>query len=416
MQTPTATNEKFFTKPIAIIFVTILIDLIGFGIMIPVLPYYVKSPEFQASPFEIGMLFAVYSLMQFIFSPILGGLSDKYGRRPVLFFSLLGTCVAALITGLSTTLWMVFIGRMLDGVTGGNISTAQAYIADVTTKENRAKGMGLIGAAFGLGFILGPIIGGALSQFGTHVPFFFVSGLALTNAISLYFFLPESRKFNDHTHDVGGRSRVAELLSSFQNSRFGIIVLLYFLIVVAFSIMTTAFAQYTMFRFNYDARQNGFLFGYIGILAVILQGGLFSVLVKKFGENWLIVVGCVLLAGSFAAVPFVGPMWGGLTALLIGIACFSIGNSLSSPALTSVASKESSEASQGKALGTLQSAASLARAIGPAMTAFLLNDSITANVTDFTLIRTFWTASAIMIVTLLIAIYSALSHQRETLA
>lgn len=415
MQTEQTTNEKFFTKPIAIIFVTILIDLIGFGIMIPVLPYYVKLPEFHASPFEIGMLFAVYSLMQFIFSPILGGLSDKYGRRPILFFSLLGTCVAALITGLSTTLWMVFIGRMMDGVTGGNISTAQAYIADVTTKENRAKGMGLVGAGFGLGFILGPLIGGILSQFGTHVPFFFVSVLALANAISLYFFLPESRKFSENNNQVR-RGRVAELLSSFENPRFGITVLLYFLVVVAFSMMTATFAQYTMFRFDYTANQNGYLFAFIGVLAVILQGGLFSVLVKKFGESWLIVIGCVLMVGSFAAAPFVGPMYGGLTALLIGIACFSIGNSLSSPALTSVASKESAEDSQGKALGTLQSAASLARAIGPAMTAFLLNDSITKNISDFTLFRTFWTASAIMFLSLIIAVYFALSHKQRVLA
>jgi MFS transporter, DHA1 family, tetracycline resistance protein len=415
MQTETTNKpEKFFTKPIAIIFVTILIDLIGFGIMIPVLPYYVKLPEFHASPFEIGMLFAVYSAMQFIFSPILGGLSDKYGRRPILFFSLLGTCVAALITGLSTTLWMVFIGRMLDGMTGGNISTAQAYIADVTTKENRAKGMGLVGAGFGLGFVLGPMIGGFLSQFGTHVPFFFVSVLALANAISLYFFLPESRKFSENA--IVRKGRIADILSSFENSRFGTTVLLYFLVVVAFSMMTTAFAQYTMFRFDYDAKHNGYLFGYIGVLAVVMQGGLFSILVKKFGENWLIVAGCLLLAGSFIAVPYVGPEVGGLTALLIGIACFAVGNSLSSPALTSVASKESSEESQGKALGTLQSAASLARAIGPAMTAFLLNDSITKNISDYTLFRTFWSASAIMIVTLFIAIYFALNHKRQVLA
>jgi DHA1 family tetracycline resistance protein-like MFS transporter len=415
MQIETNSKEKFFTKPIAIIFVTIMIDLIGFGIMIPVLPYYVKLPEFHASPFEIGMLFAVYSLMQFIFSPILGGLSDKYGRRPILFFSLLGTCLAALITGLSTTLWMVFIGRMLDGVTGGNISTAQAYIADVTTKENRAKGMGLIGAAFGLGFILGPVIGGLLSKFGTHVPFFFVSALALTNAVSLYFFLPESRKFNENDQVSTSRSRLAELLSSFQNSRLGIVVLLYFLIVVAFSIMTTAFAQYTMFRFQYDAQQNGYLFGFIGILAIILQGGLFSVLAKEFGEKWLVVIGCLLLFGSLFAVPYVGPAFGGLSALLIGIAFFAIGNSLSTPALTSVASKESSEEAQGKVLGTMQSAASLARAIGPALTAILLNDSLTKDISDVTLFRTFWTASAIMLVTVLISVYYALNDDQNVL-
>jgi DHA1 family tetracycline resistance protein-like MFS transporter len=282
------TSDKFFTKPIAIIFVTILIDLIGFGIMIPVLPFFVKSPEFQASPFEIGMLFAVYSLMQFVFSPILGGLSDRYGRRPVLFFSLLGTAFAALLTGLSSTLWLVFLGRMLDGVTGGNISTAQAYIADVTTKENRAKGMGLVGAGFGLGFILGPMLGGLLSQFGTHVPFFFVAALAFGNAISLYFFLPESLKRNDNAKLSFRKNPLADIISSFENSRFGLTVLIYFLIIVAFSIMTTAFAQYTMYRFSYDAAQNGYIFTFIGVIAVIMQGGLFGRLVNLFGESRMI--------------------------------------------------------------------------------------------------------------------------------
>ncbi len=410
-----AASEKFFTKPILIIFVTILIDLIGFGMLIPVLPYYVKSNEFHATPFEIGMLFAVFSVMQFIFSPILGSLSDKYGRRPILFFSLLGTCAAALITGLSTTLWMIFIGRMLDGMTGGNISTAQAYIADVTTKENRAKGMGLIGAAFGLGFVLGPAIGGILSQFGTHVPFFFVSGLAFCNAVSLYFVLPESRKFNEVVEVRKGR--MAEIFDSLTDPSFGIVTLLYFLVIVAFSIMTTAFAQYTMFRFNYDAAHNGYLFAYIGVLAVVIQGGIFAKLVKKLGETTMIIIGCVLLAGSFFAVPYVGPDFGGLTALLIGIACFAIGNSFCSPALTSLASKQADEREQGKALGVLQSAASLARAIGPAMTSFLLYSAIGPdNISDSTLFRTFWTASSIMVLSLFVSFYLANNTRKQVLA
>src|SRR5471030_569170 len=153
-------DEKFFTTPIIIIFVTVLIDLIGFGIVIPVLPFYATTTPFYATPFELGLVVASYSVMQFIFSPIFGSVSDKYGRRPVLFLSLLGTSVGFLIVGFATTLWMLFAGRILDGITGGNISTAQAYIADVTSRKNRAKGMGLIGAAFGLGFVLGPAIGG----------------------------------------------------------------------------------------------------------------------------------------------------------------------------------------------------------------------------------------------------------------
>jgi DHA1 family tetracycline resistance protein-like MFS transporter len=399
--------QSFIKSPLFVIFVTIFIDLVGFGIAIPVLPAYAKD-VFGASPFGIGLLIASYSVMQFLSAPFLGQLSDKYGRRPVLFFSLLGTSCAALITGLSTTLWMLFIGRIFDGITGGNISTAQAYIADVTNKENRAKGMGMIGAAFGLGFIFGPAIGGILSKFGTHVPFFFVSGLALANAIALYFVLPESRKFDPDIVPERRRSRFADIAESIKDSRFRIVTFIYFLAIVAFSIMTTVFVQYTAFRFGYTPEQNGYLFAFVGILAVILQGGIFARLVKAFGEEKLVITGCLLLAGSFFAVPYVGPAAGGLTALLVGIAFFSIGNSLSSPALTSIASKEALDEDQGKILGIMQSAASLARAIGPALSAVLLYSAFAPNnISDDSLFRTFWAAAAIMVAALLLSIYFA---------
>src|SRR4029077_14798160 len=160
--------------------------------VIPVLPFYAEGSGFNASPRTVGLLFASYSLMQLIFSPILGRLSDKHGRRPVLLVSIIGTGIGFLILGFATTLWMLFLGRILDGITGGNISTAQAYIADSTTKEDRARGMGLVGAAFGLGFVFGPAIGGLLSHWGTGVPFFFAAGLCFANALLLYFTLPET--------------------------------------------------------------------------------------------------------------------------------------------------------------------------------------------------------------------------------
>ena len=408
------TDEKFFTKPIAIVFTTIFIDLIGFGIVIPILPFYAETEPFNATPFEIGMLFASYSAMQFVFSPILGGLSDKYGRRPILFLSLLGSSIGYLTIGFANTLWMVFLGRIIAGITGGNISTAQAYIADVTTRENRAKGMGLFGAAFGLGFVFGPAIGGVLSRYGIHAPFLFAAGLTFVNAIALYFVLPESLKKDAQT-PFKRKNQFVQLIESLKDSRFSLLTGLYFLLVTAFSIMTATFALYTMFRFGYNAEQNGYLFFYIGVLAVFLQGFLFGRLANKFGESWLVVIGSFLLVGSFFMVPFVGPEWGGLPALLIGIAFFALGNSLSSPALTSLASKVASEREQGKALGIMQSAASLARAIGPIIAGVLLNNAIN-EVDDFTLFRTFWAASGLMFITLLVAIYFAKIKQKDLLS
>jgi DHA1 family tetracycline resistance protein-like MFS transporter len=405
-------EEKFFTKPIAIIFITIFIDLIGFGIVIPALPFYAEGELFQATPFQIGMLFASYSAMQFLFAPLLGGLSDKYGRRPILFFSLLGSAIGYIFIGFATALWMVFLGRIIAGITGGNISTAQAYIADVTTRENRAKGMGLFGAAFGLGFIFGPAIGGILGDYGIHIPFLFAAVLTTANAIALYFILPESLKEEDRNKDTDRRNRFAELFESLKDARFTILTGLYFLLVTAFSIMTATFALYTLYRFNYGIKANGYLFAYVGILAVIMQGFLFGKLANKFGEAWLVVVGSFILVGAFFAVPYVGPEFGGLTALLVTIAFFSLGNSLSSPALTSLASKVASEREQGKALGVMQSGASLARAIGPAVAGILLNNAL-GEIDDFTIFRTFWTASGLMFITFLVALYFAKIRHKQ---
>ena len=397
-------DERFLTKPLIIIYMTVFIDLVGFGIVIPLLPYYGET--FAASPFEIEMLFAVYSAMQFIFAPILGALSDRYGRRPILFISLIGSAFGYVVIGYATVLWMVFVGRIIAGITGGNISTAQAYIADVTSKEDRAKGMGLFGAMFGLGFIFGPAIGGILSRYGIHVPFLFAAILTFANALALYFILPETRTKEVRQAPKPKTNRFAETFAALADRRFSIITTIYFLIVTSFSIMTASFTLFTMYRFEYTAFQNGLIFTYIGALAIFLQGFLFNRLVRKFSEPPLVVVGCFLLVGSFFAVPYIGPDSGGLTALLIGVAFFAIGNSLSSPALTSLASKISDQESQGKALGVMQSSASLARAVGPTIGAVLMNNAVD-KIDDSTIQRTFWVASAIMLVSLFVAFYSA---------
>jgi len=401
-------------SPLIVIFTTVFIDLVGFGIVIPVLPFYAEGTAFNATPRTVGLLFASYSIMQLIFSPILGGLSDKHGRRPVLLLSIIGTGIGFLILGLATTVWMLFIGRILDGITGGNISTAQAYIADVTTEENRAKGMGLIGAAFGLGFIFGPAIGGILSHWGIHVPFFFAAALCFANAILLFFTLPETVTA-DHPakHSAAGGRGLGHVIDALRQPRLAFVLIIYFLFIVAFSIMTSAFSFYTMFRFGYDAQHTGYLFAYVGVIAVIIQGGLIGRLVKRFGELPLVIVGAFCFAISLFAVPFVGPAAGGLGALLLGGGVFSMGNSLATPALTSLASKSVGPEKQGVILGVTQSTASLARVVGPSLTALLISSSIAHlgadglphEMSDQSLFVTFWTGSAIMLMATLLAFY-----------
>jgi DHA1 family tetracycline resistance protein-like MFS transporter len=408
-------------SPLIVIFTTVFIDLIGFGIVIPVLPFYAEGTIFNATPRTVGLLFASYSVMQLVFSPILGGLSDKHGRRPVLFLSIIGTGIGFLILGLANSLWMLFAGRILDGITGGNISTAQAYIADITTTENRAKGMGLIGAAFGLGFIFGPAIGGILSRWGIQVPFYFAAGLCFANALLLYFTLPETITRDHPARHSAARGRgLRQVANSLKQPRLAFVLMIYFLFIVAFSIMTTAFSLYTMFRFGYDAQHTGYLFAYVGLIAVIIQGGLIGRLVKRFGELPLVIVGALSFALSLFAVPFVGPAAGGLAALLVGGGVFSMGNSLAGPALTSLASKSVGPNEQGSILGVTQSVASLARAVGPFLTAVLINssvaylgaDGVLHYMSDRSLFVTFWTAAAIMIVAFVLAFYfSRLSAQ-----
>lgn len=376
--------------------------------VIPLLPFYAQ--DFQATPWQIGLLISSYSWMQFFFSPIFGSISDKYGRRPILFWSIIGSGIGYLMIGLAGSLMMVFAGRILGGITGANLSTAQAYIADITTRENRAKGMGLFGMAFGLGFIMGPALAGILSKFGHEIPFYVAAVISFANAVLLYFILPESRKFSEAVKEKKGR--IAELIESVKDSRFAIITLEYFLLVMAFSMMTTAFPLYTSHSFGYDASQTGWVLAYVGLLAVIMQGGLLGKLSKKFGETNLVIVGCLMLVLSFISVPFVSKDSFGLLGLLAGASCFAIGNSISSPSLTSLASKNASEFEQGKALGVMQSAASLARAISPMLTGFLLNNAQN-QVDDFSLRRNYWTAAVIMFLTVLVAVYYAIQQRKE---
>ncbi len=406
-------------SPLLVIFITVFIDLVGFGIVIPVLPYYAEGTRFGATPREVGLLFASYSLMQLIFSPVLGRLSDKYGRRPILLISLLGTCLGFLILGFATTLSMLFIGRIIDGISGGNISTAQAYIADVTTKEDRAKGMGLIGAAFGLGFVFGPAIGGILSRWGINIPFLFAGGLAFANAILLYFTLPETVT-RDHPARVSAASGRGwkQLIDALRQPQLALVLAIYFFSIVAFSIMTTVFSLFMMFRLGYGPWHSGWIFAFVGIVSALIQGGLIGKLVKSFGEPTLVIIGGLLFAVSLFVSPFVGPAIG-LIGILSVAALSSIGNALSAPSLTSLGSKSASAAEQGSIMGVMQSVASLARAVGPTVAAVIIYSAVAhlgydrqlQHMSDASILRTFWTAAAIQFVAFLLAVYFARAYR-----
>jgi multidrug resistance protein len=394
-------------SPLVIIFITIFIDLIGFGIVIPVLPLYAE--RYGASEATVGILLAVYSAMQFVFAPILGKLSDRVGRRPVLLVSLIGTSIGFLIMGLSphmpvgfvlfgmapTLVWL-FAARIIDGISGGNISTAQAYIADVTPPEERSKGMGLIGAAFGLGFVFGPMIGGVLSRISPEAPFYFASAMAAANATALYFLLPESLS-SEHRSDSrrGGILQVLEKSGSWQ---LGVVMATYFFATVSFAMMTATFALFAAHRFKFDAWHTGLLFGYVGVIGAGIQGGLLGRLVKKFGDKSLAVAGTAI----FSLSVFCFPLSQSVTALILSSTGVAIGNSLMTPTLNGLASKSVTASWQGRVLGLMASVASLARIIGPVLGGWLLSRD-----SDFSSHygRTpYWTSSVIMLIALGLAL------------
>jgi len=353
-------------SPLPLIFGTIFLDMVGFGIVIPVLPLYAE--RFGASPTVVGLLLGIYSAMQCVFAPILGRLSDRVGRRPVLLVSVIGTSAGFLLMGAANSLVLLFAARIIDGITGGNISTAQAYIADVTPPEQRSRGMGLIGAAFGLGFIFGPAIGGLLSHVSLAAPFFFAAFLAATNAIAIYYFLPESlpveRRSKPHE-----RAPLSALVRQVRQQPLRNILLTYFFTTVAFSLLTATYALFTERRFGYTAAQIGYIFAGQGLLGAIIQGGLLGWLVKTFGDKKLVIGGTTTLALSL----FLLPRGTTTTFLLLITSGVAIGHSLALAPLNGLASKSVSETLQGRVLGMMQSAASIARIIGPVLGGWLLS-------------------------------------------
>ena len=354
-------------SPLLTIFFIIFLDLVGFGIVIPILPYY--SRDFGANAFVLGWLMASYSIAQFLFAPFWGGLSDRLGRRPILLATILGGACAMSVTGLASTLSLLFCGRILAGMFGANISTASAYIADVTTPENRAKGMGIIGAGFGLGFIFGPAIGGILSTHGYKLPIFTAAALNLCNFVLAYFVLAEpkiSREARTENRRKISFTLAKEVLSHRSTAT---PMILFFLSTLAFTQLEVSFGLFVLEKFGFAARKAGMLLAGMGIVMVMVQGGLIGKLVGKFGEKALIIFGFACMAAAMAAAGFSSTV----TLFALSLFFIAIGNGVTNPSLSSTMSKASPEHARGAYMGIYQSAGSLARIIGPPVSGFLFD-------------------------------------------
>jgi MFS transporter, DHA1 family, tetracycline resistance protein len=342
-------------RPLLIILLIVFVNLLGFGIIIPLLPFY--ADHMGASPLAVGLLFATYSVCQLLATPFLGALSDRYGRRPILLYSLLGTVVSFALLALANALWLLFLARIIDGLSGGNISTARAYISDITPPEKRARAFGMIGAAFGLGFIFGPALGGLLGRYAFAAPAWAAAGLALAATLLTLVALPETR----HASAAGSAApwrAIPELLARPGLGRLLIVDWLYW---SAFAVYETTFALFAKVRFAWGMTQVGYLLAIMGLLSALIQGGLIHLVVRRVGEKRTLLAGLVLSAVGLAAASFArsAPFF---VAALVPAA---VGAALSSPALVALLSHAADPAEQGRVQGVAGAFESLGRVVGP---------------------------------------------------
>ena len=345
-----------------ILFLIVLVDLIGFGLVIPLLPFYAE--RFAASPQEVTALMAVFSLMSMLTAPIWGRLSDRVGRRPVLMISMAAASVAYLWMGFADALWMLFAARGLAGACAGNIAAANAYIADVTTPENRAKGMGMIGAAFGLGFIVGPALGGVVA--GSNVanadlrtPGLIACALSLVALLGVIFLLKESLPADAAARPR--RGRMSALRDALGRKVLARLLVIFFLTILAFAGMESTFALWAMAQFGWGPAQTGYLFTFVGLLSAVMQGGLIGRLTARFGEEKLLVAGLASIAAGLLILPLAR----GLPVLLVATAGLALGMGAMQPSLNSLISRRAGVAEQGEVMGVAQSVGSLSRVLGP---------------------------------------------------
>lgn len=347
---------------LSLIFITVFIDLLGFGILIPILPTF-STIELNLSEFSIGLVLAIYSLTQFIFGPILGNLSDRLGRRPLIVGCLFLNAVGYIIFAFTNSFMLLIISRIVAGVGGGSVAVAQAYIADVTSKEDRSKGMGMIGVAFGLGFVFGPIMGGFLSKYGYEVTGFASAAFSFIAFLFTIFFLPESLKKIKDKVEIKTRKLIdlPAIKLLFKNHKLATLIIMYFILIFSIANIYGTFALIGYKRYHFTDMQIGIMYGIIGIVSAIVQGGLLRVLTKYMDDKIIVIAGSFLLMLGLAMVPYAGNM----TGLIVVIVILALGSGSLQPTMLSMISKNSSESEQGFTLGVNQSFSAFARVLGP---------------------------------------------------
>ena len=343
------------SRPLIVIFLTVFVNLVGFGIIIPLLPFYAQT--FGASPLVIGLLFASFSLSQLLATPALGVLSDRWGRRPVLMFSLLGTVVSFAMLAVAGSLVMLFAARIIDGLSGGNITTARAYIADVTEPHERAKAFGMLGAAFGLGFIVGPGLAAVFSHISYTAPIWAAAFITVIATAMAFFWLPETV----HRGSAATASPWRALPDVFGRRRLRPLLVADFIYWASFSVCNTTFALFASRRFGFDVSQTGYVLAAFGFLGVIVQVGMVGPVVKSIGVLRTLILGLFIAAAGWGAVA----VSYSLTLFLIALVPAGIGVGLCNAALITLVSHAASKEEQGKVQGAAGALESLGRTIGP---------------------------------------------------
>ena len=342
-------------RPLFALFITILVNLIGFGIIIPLLPFYAST--YGASPVVIGLLFASFSVSQLLAAPLLGHWSDRWGRRPVLILSLLGTTVSFVMLALASNLAMLFAARIVDGLSGGNITTARAYIADVTTAEERAKAYGMLGAAFGLGFILGPALGGLFSHISYTAPIWVAAAVSLAATLLAWFWLPETV----HRAEAVSGSAWAAVRDLARRPNLRVLLGVDFIYWMSFAVYQTTFALFGAHRFGFDAARTGYFLSAFGFLGVVVQGALVGPIVRLLGERRTLTSGLLLAAIGWGGSAFTHSL--PVFALMLVPGAMGIG--LCNATLSALISHSAAAGEQGRVQGAAGALESVGRASGP---------------------------------------------------